>query len=273
MVEKIKMEINFMNNKLLGALLCVACSSTGLYAGGMGDVEANKAEFVPFLLGEASYTWPQIGQFNINFTNLADTSTVNKIQGWGGRFAAGLMHAMSDRFAYSAEMGWGYYGHSSTTPIVKTTTGATVTLPNSSMSLNLDQYGFDLLGGIFYTKPKYDLFFKAGALAQNLGVHMIFNPHEMLRGSSRADMFVPGSEFVIKRSSPEIMPEIKIGGTYHLNDHWLVDVAWMHAFGGPLSLSAPSLTTSPAFVLGDVTIEAHNPSLNSVMFGLEYRFA
>ena len=102
---------------------------------------------------------------------------------------------------------------------------------------------------------------------------MQFQPHEILRGSTKADNFLPGSDFIIKRSSPQIMPEIKIGGAYHLNEHWLLDVAWMHAFGGPLSLSAPSFATSPSLVLGDVTIEAHNPSLNSVMFGLEYRFA
>jgi hypothetical protein len=241
----------------------------------MGPVSAEPlAGFVPFLAGEASYTWPQIDGYNANFQSLANVTSTVQNQGWGGRFAAGLMHAMSDRFAYSAEMGWGYYGHVNLEPRFTVSNGAQVIPPANTIGASMDGYGFDMLAGILYTQPKYDLFFKAGALFENLHVNMSVDPRTILRNNRRAENFVPGSTLTLNRNMPQVMPEIKLGGAYHVTENWSATIAWMHAFGGSLGLSAGDLNLASNSVrIGDITANLNSPTLNSVMFGLEYRFA
>ena len=262
-----------MRNKIFASLLLSACGSSALYAGEMGAVDGGvNPAYVPFVSGEASYTWPKIGQFSGNEKGLRNITSVADTKGWGGRVAVGLLHAMTERFSYSGEMGWGYYGNTTITPRFHATSGLLVSAPRRALSLGIDEYGFDLLAGILYTQPKYDLFFKAGALLMNTNARVSVDFHDILQNSSRANNFVEGAQIKREAYMPAVLPEIKLGGAYHLNQHWSANVAWMHAFGGDLSMSASMLSFSPINI-GNVTWDMHQPSLNTVMFGLEYRFA
>ena len=173
-----------MKKKILLALALSTCGiSTWSYAGGMGPVKSKQSLplplLVPFLAGEGMYTWPDVAGYNVNILNINSsgeqdatiTSTENN-KGWGGRLAAGLMHPFSQRFSGSAELGWGYYGQMDLDPRITVTSGVQVIPTGSSMRMKLNQYGLDLLAGVVYNQPKYDLFFKVGGLVQNLRLNI-----------------------------------------------------------------------------------------------------
>lgn len=263
-----------MRNTLIASLILSACGTSAL-AGAMGPVSSHVLPiFTPFISGEAAYSWPQIGGLQVNVPNMANVSSVNEDHGWGGRLAVGILHAMTERFAFSGEMGWGYYGNTNVEPRFGVS-GVQVIPSQDTLSMSLDQYGFDVLAGMLYLQPRYDLFFKAGALFENMQLRTSVQPAVLLTGSSYAGQFVQNgvnSTFKFNMGLPQVMPEIKLGGAYHVTDNWSVNAAWMHAFGGNLSVSAPSLNfATPSY--SNLTIELHNPSLNTIMFGLEYRFA
>ena len=265
-----------MRNKILTSLLFSACASSALYAGAMGPVSAESSPaFVPFISGEGTFTWPDIKGYTINVTNLAMIKSKQQTQGWGGRLAVGALHPMTERFALSGEMGWGYYGHTNLEPRFNTS-GVQVIPPAGTVGFAMDQYGFDILAGILYTQSKYDLFFKAGALFADLRTNAGMNPHSMLRGNGPGNVFTPNAVLALDVNIPQVMPEIKLGGAYHVNEHWMVNASWMHTFGGSLSLSAPQVNMGTSTVpaqIGNIALNLNNPSLNVVMFGLEYRFA
>ena len=113
------------------------------------------------------------------------------------------------------------------------------------------------------TQPKYDLFFKAGALFQNSRV-------------SAQDIAVndTGTSVSFNNTIPEVLPEIKLGGAYHVTDKLLATLSWMHAFGGTFNIDAPITESSSVrtLALSNALTSWQSPVLNSVMFGLEYRF-
>lgn len=257
-----------MKKNILSLFVMAACgasSSTALYAGSMGPVESTPS-VRPFISGEGLYSWPSRinGLTTSTFTSSVPSTGLPQVtnRGWGGRLAAGLITAMSDRFAYSGEMGWGYYGH--------TVLGINYTPPLSAADLaagigheqgSMDRWGFDVLAGVLYTQPKYDLYFKAGALFQNTR----FN----LSGVTLSGSGVLGT---VGGTLPEVLPEIKLGAAYHVTNNLAATVSWMYAFGGKFGFdTAYSNTTSPAHVSA-LAASLSNTSMNVAMFGLEYRF-
>jgi hypothetical protein len=72
---------------------------------------------------------------------------------------------------------------------------------------------------------------------------------------------------------PQILPEIRLGGEYQLYNDWFITAAWMHAFGGTLGVNIQDVTVSSTFTsFGNILFNLNNPTMNTVAFGLEYRF-
>lgn len=266
------MEIS-MRKKIILSLMLSACASSALYAGAMGPVELVEPAFKPFLIGEAAYSWPQVSGLNVDFQNLAHLNSNAQVQGWGGRVAAGIMRSISERFALSFEGGLMYNDHINFEPRF-TVSGAQVIPPGNVITANFDQYGFDMLAGLIYTQPKYDLFFKAGALFENMRSKVGVNMSEILRNNRRQGNFVAGASQQMNINVAQVMPEIKLGGNYHVNENWAVTASWMHAFGGTLGISADQINlTSGSATIGSIAAHLNNPTINSVMFGVEYLFS
>ena len=242
-------------------------SDTGLSQGTdsskMGSVLA-QSEFIPFISGEGLFAWPTVKGFTITTPppelNVG-TSKINN-RGWGGRIAAGLMTPINERFAYSGEVAWGYYGHTQM-PVVfdKPLSKTDINTGLGNTTGSLERWGFDVLAGLLYTQPKYDLYVKAGALFQNLRVNL-------------SDIVVNREQGSISTNSniPNVLPEIKLGAAYHITDHLGANVSWMYAFGGPFDVILPYNDVNGVGKIGASSMELKNPSMNVVMFGLEYRF-
>ncbi len=245
-------------------------TTTALHAGGMGAVASSKPFITPFLGAEAAYTWSGIDGYNINVVNEGLFTNEKTNQGWGGRISAGLLDKVSEQFSASAEMGWAYYGRVVLKPKFIVNTGVAVTPTSNTSQSNMDQYGLDLLAGIVYTKPKYDLFFKAGALFENLRINAKLDLSQIVAQSPTLVSQWDGPT-ALRLNFPQVLPEIKLGGAYHITETTLATVSWMHAFGSTFSVEAPSMHFNPTRV-GNLTLNLQSPTLNSVMFGLEYRF-
>ena len=114
----------------------------------MGVLRPLVSDFVPFIAGEASYNWPNIDGYKLNIATLSNISSKVNNNGWGGRFSAGLLRAYNEKFSYTGEIGLGYYGNSTLNPIYKKVSGAQKVLPGRTVSISMDQYGFDVLAGI-----------------------------------------------------------------------------------------------------------------------------
>ncbi len=256
-----------MRNKVLLSSMLLACAAS--YAGDMGPVESYNLK--PFILGEAAYSWPQVEGMSMRLTNATITSDIQN-QGWGGRLAAGLMRQISEKFALSFEGGLIYNDHIAVNPIIHYN-GAQIKLDQPIFSGSFDQYGLDLLGGISYVRPKYDLFFKAGALLENMRSRISVSSNAVLTGNNRQQNFVKGATQTINTNVGQVMPEIKLGGAYHYSEDWSVTASWMHAFGGTLSSGGNMDLTSGAVRIGGVNLSLNNPTINSVLFGVQYNFS
>jgi len=276
-----------MKTKILLAVALSACSaSTLLHAGGMGPVKKPTPFFIPFLAGEGMYTWPQVDGYNITLANASVGGQVqnllmtsNKVNdGWGGRLAGGFLHPMKGRFeafSGSLEAGWGYYGSMNLDPVVHLARGATVSVPSVDAGRAMRQYGVDLLAGLVYDQPKYDLFFKVGALVQNLQTKINANPAglEAISGNrgGRVATTLTG-EYIAHQTMVNVLPMLRLGGGYRVKENWLITASWMHAFGSTLKVTLPALDfTDNSF--GGIKLQLASPSLDAAMLGLEYRFA
>ncbi|MCH9756527.1 MAG: hypothetical protein K0U37_04985 [Gammaproteobacteria bacterium] len=261
-----------MSKKVLSACALFLAGASASYAGPMGDVKKPLPLFIPFAAAEAMYTWPDVAGFNIGVVGIGTAHSSNDNQGWGGRGAVGALHPMTERWAGSAEVGWGYYGSVNMKPQVSLAPGVQVTHVGTGFNMKAEQYGFDVLAGIHYMQPKYDLFFKAGALIQNLRVRLAADPTILFQNNTQglAEAF-PGT-YQLGTTIVNALPEIKLGGGYHINKEWLATVSWMHAFGSTLSFDAPALRNDPA-TIGAVAAQISSPTLNTILFGLEYRFS
>ena len=262
-----------MRNKTLLSLM-LAAGSSALYAGTMGPVSTTVVTptYTPFVSGEASYSWPKIDGVHVNFANLADLSSQTQLQGWGGRLAAGVMRPISESFALSFEGGLMYNDHVNLEPRFMVS-GAQVIPPSNVVSANFDQYGFDMLAGLMYTRPSYDLFFKAGALFENMRAHISVNANEILRNNRRQANFVPQASQSLNVNVAQVMPEIKLGGAYHVTENWSLTAAWMYAFGGKFGLGADNVNFATGSVsIGSIAANLNNPSINAVLFGAQYKF-
>lgn len=227
-------------------------------AGTMGSV--SRPSFIPFIGGEAAYTWNQVQQLSIN-RFLSDDST----SGWGGRLSLGIIHPYSDRLSFTSEIGGGYYGRVkrsiNASPRV-TPTGTNAGVVGRS-SYNID--GYEALMGAMYQYKKVDLFGKLGFMAQNLRLHK----------NNTITAVVPGGSLTNtvdeKQSSTQILPEIKVGGIYNMNENLGLTLAYMHVFGSSMKANGSMIGTSNSLTISK-TQNNQNPTLDSIMFGLMYSF-
>ncbi|MDF1646556.1 MAG: hypothetical protein P1U61_06225 [Legionellaceae bacterium] len=260
-----------MTKKAFSACALLVASTTAAYAGTMGDTKPLPL-LIPFFAGEGMYTWPDIDGFRIGVDNVGTFTSKQDKQGWGGRLAAGAIHPLTETWAGSAEIGWGYYGSVDMNPSIALNPNTTVTVNTNAFKVKMDQYGFDILAGLFYTQPQYDLFFKVGALIQNLRVKASLSPDGLGGNGTSGISARLGGNYTASTILVNALPELKLGGGYHINQNWLATLSWMHAFGSSLNINAPSIKNSPASI-GSVSAQITSPTLNTILFGLEYRFS
>ena len=222
------------------------------HAGSMGPVSM-ASSYTPYLTGEASYTWPQLGNLMINKDLTTTTS-----QGWGGRLGAGMMYNYNEKLSFTGELGGGYYG--SKNRKVMTTTGAVAS--NGSMAID----GYDLLAGFVYKWTYFDVFFQGGFMLENARVTQSVD-----LGLASPGNFYHG--YVSQNgNSTQALPEIKVGGIYNINPNWGLDVAYMHVFGSTPSFNGSFAGTTTGGVYKVIDSVSQNPTLDSVMFGVHYNF-
>ena len=224
--------------------------------------------FKPFVSGEGSYSWPRNDGVRYNLYNIASMNSSTAKNGWGGRIAAGILHPMTERFSVSAELGGGYYGNSHLDPhIYVVSPKIEIIPPAGTAGLSMNTYGLDLLAGVVYTQPEYDLFFKAGAFFENMKANAFFDLSRLLQaGAFQNNPYVMSllpnplpAAINTTQNVRMVLPEIKPGVAWHLADRLVVTGAWMHTFGN-------------RFFISNTDIEVATPSLNVALFGIEYRF-
>lgn len=242
------MKINTISQNLKKTTLVVLMlsSSAICHAGTMGPV-SSQPTYIPYITGEASYTWPNIGAVQINgYPASLD------LNGWGGRLGLGMAYASPiENIHFTAEIGGGYYGN--TNHSLSTSVNA---------KSNID--GYDVLAGALYkTTYNVDLFGQIGFMLQN----------DRISANQNIAYVVPGGSYALNSSrkyvSSQVLPEVKIGGIYNLTQNWGVSAAYMGVFG-----SRPGANLNYGIVGTEQfltqTINTQNPTLNSVMFGLRY---
>lgn len=233
--------------------IAILSSLTAAHAGTMGPV-ATPPTYVPYLAGEASYTWAQTNNITVNSV----TATKSSNQGWGGRLGAGVLFPVNDTWSAMTEIGGGYYG-SQTQSIVNGT--GTRALYNS---FTLD--GYDVLAGGMYKWDMVGLFLQGGFMVENL------------RSTSTQNIsLVTGSTFLKgtvsnQRITTNVFPEIKVGGIYNVTPNWGLSVAYMHVFGGTPSFNETFSGSAATGIVTNGTSNLQNPTLNSILFGVRYNF-
>lgn len=235
---------------LISFISALSCSSFA-FAGDMGDGNSGMCVTTFFAL-EAGYTNNTIDGYDISVVGLnatlAPTKTTN---GYSGRLAAGVVDKVYDELALSGEIGWGYYGRTS----LNTTLVNSVFYLSNSYTLT----GFDALAGIAYVQPSFSLFFKAGALIENMNKSSNLNINS-IDGSTFAN-------FALEDNKTEVLPEIKLGGAYNFNDNWALTAAYVHAFGSSVKISG---NVDGFGNLSNVKVYNQNPSINTVFIGIQY---
>lgn len=236
-------------------------ASCAVNAGTMGPVTVAPTQ--AFISAEGGYTWNQIDGLSANFGTAGRIFTKQSTSGGTGRLAVGVMKPVYNAFYLTGEFGGGYYGSED----IKLRSTGTVSTNLERQDLGLRAkatiYGYDILAGLSYEQPAYGLFFKAGTMIQNL--HGRFDA----AGDARSMDITSAS---IGLNTTEALPEIKLGGSYHVYENLSITASWSHVFGSTLKgyinrdMSSLDRLTSGALTL-------RNPSLDVALVGLEYRFA
>lgn len=246
------------------ALLGMSCS----YAGTMGPI-ATPSTLMGFVSGEGGYTWNKVKGITLTGSGIGGAvfglNTNQNNQGGTGRLAVGVMHPINDLLFLSGEIGWGYYGETTSHfDLSGVSNAAAITSAINGVNLKNTLWGFDVLAGVVYNQPQYDLFFKAGALMENS--QLKFSTGNLSSISST----VTGSS-VIKNNQTEALPVIKLGASYHVWENLSVFAAWTHAFGSNEQLNANIAFSTPVALYVNANLQ--NPTLDVVTGGLTYRFA
>lgn len=234
-----------MKNKLLCPFLIGVVSSSVAYSGAMGDrmLQSYKA----FILAEGGYTWNPIQGLDLNISEVGGLFSKKTNQGGSARVALGSLHALRPHFSLSGELGWGYYGKTTIQPIP---TGSLALNPfNIVMEHTLS--GFDVLAGIVYDQPRYNLFLKAGGLIQN--------------DLTNLTLQVPSiASLDLRNNYVQAMPTLKVGGSYLMNEYWSIVASYMHAFG-----TGPNIKVNVS-TLANLELGARNSSLNVALGGIQF---
>lgn len=245
---------SFMS-KLKTSLLisAIVLSSSAVYAGGPSVEPMSQNNNLPlFATVEGGYTWNAFGNTTVNGVTASKSD-----KGVSARAAVGATHysTSNPNVSYTAEGGWGYYGK---TEYISSSSG---------VDAKDYIYGIDFLAGVNYAvNNMFDLFVKAGALVQNIRINRTTDLSRFVAGGT-----VTGTDTERKTVS-SVIPEIKLGGVYNINEAWGISLAYMHAFGNNVSMSV-SKTHGADSATSNTTITGAPVTLNNVMLGLRYRFS
>lgn len=250
----IKIMSNSMKKITMLSLLAALSQGAYTYAGTMGIIDSAPC-LISFLALEGGYTWNQIENYDFSLTGLNGRFYSHKSdKGFSGRLAGGIIRPINEQFALSSEIGFGYYGRTNLNPVG---TGIAPSLP-VNLAIKNTLSGFDALVGVAYTAPSYSLFFKAGALIQNMSTrtNANFSPFDIAPANS-----VQSINYV------SVLPELRVGGAYNLSSNWAVTASYFHAFGSnPKTTGNFNVNTLNA----SVNTNDRNPSLDAVMLGIQY---
>lgn len=218
----------------------------GANAGQMGPAHTESLT-IPFVSIEGSYTWPTFKTQLIN-----GVSVDNSIQGWGGRAAGGLVHTFSNNWGVSGEIGWGDYARVSQNLV-----------PASAVSMTI--YGFDILAGALYQYNRFDFFAKAGAMLED--VRTTSSQNTALTNLTETVL----GDKIVSSSSTNVIPELKVGGEYNFTDQLALSLAYMYAFGYPVS-TVINQSLSGSVLTNHSTVYDIPASLSTIQLGLRYKF-
>lgn len=242
--------------KKISILSLITALSCGSYvqAGTMGPIDTTPC-LISFLALEGGYTWNEIDGYNFSFTGVNRLYSHKSDKGGSGRVAGGIIRPINKQFALSSEIGFGYYGR---TTLDSVNTGLAIGLPGH-LNVRNTLSGFDALAGVAFTTPNYSVFFKAGALVQNMAMKTItdFTP------------FTPTlrQSFHQKINHTAALPELKVGGAYNVATNWALTASYLHAFGSsPGTTAAFNLNNGSAHFNTNV----QNPSIDTVLLGIQY---
>ncbi|NCT56447.1 MAG: hypothetical protein GW760_01865 [Legionella sp.] len=251
--------MNIVKSTGFGISTAALLSLSLAHAGTMGP--GSTRSFIPFVGGEAAYTWNQIQQLSFN-----QFVTDNSTKGWGGRLSLGMRLSYSERLSFTSEVGGGYYGNVAgnldASPTVQPEGVDAGVLGHTNFNID----GYDVLMGAMYQYNKIDIFGKFGFMAQNLRAHTTATLSAVIPGGTLSKLTD------VKQSVTQILPEIKVGGIYNVNENWGMSLAYMHVFGSSMKTNKTMIGTNTTLTMSN-TQNNQNPTLDSIMFGLMYSIA
>jgi len=241
---------------LISLFTTLSCSAI-VHAGCMGGCSNSQGNNgAAFFAIEGGYAQNDIDGYNFTITPAFGTITsTDDNQNYLLRLSAGMMASLDDQVAVSGEMGWGYYGKTTLTPVFAGST-AGIFAPgslNTSYSLN----GFDALVGLIYTQPSFNLYLKVGALVENMKIE----------SNSNFSAFNPSENVTSTTNVTAVLPEVKIGAAYNFSENWALTVSGVYAFGSNTGVSGSFNSTSGN---SSLIIKEENPTISAAMVGLQY---
>lgn len=242
---------------VLISLICSLMSASVCNAGLAGEAP----KIYTFFGVEGGYSWNDIDSIfvrTIDTMNGINSFVKSSKHDSGGtvRVYTGIMRLIhGDNLYFSGEVGWGYYGETKLTlnPLIVENGGS-----GGYFRVKDTFTGFDALVGLILNKPEYDVFIKAGALVQNS------NLKTNISGNLDGDT----AQLYAKMTATQALPEVKVGGSYHVNDNLLLTAAYAHAFGYPMEFDVQAGDTEFARIKASL-----HPSLDILTVGVQYRFA
>lgn len=136
----------------------------------------------------------------------------------------------------------------------------TVSSSTASVDTKDTIYGLDLLAGIGYKfNSMFEGFFKLGGLLENT---------RMNRNTNINSTTVDVADNQTTTSSA-VIPEVKVGGLYNIDNDWALSASYMHAFGN----GDVSLNVNKTYAGTETTTATAGPiSLNTILAGVVYKF-
>lgn len=267
LVAILKGYISMKKNTALGLIALFSfAANAGAYEA-VASVPANSSYLFSTL--EGTYTWTKNHGFRFAFIDDEDDSfeihSGRDRSRWGGRLAVGYAKQLCCPFYVSGEIGWGYYGRTRhplhvTGPLAD---DIEEVVDLGGLHIKTSQNGFDVLAGLIWNQDCWELFFKAGALIQNNHRNISVDFGELL-----IDSDLTGG-LSVETNRTEVLPEIKLGGSWYFCDNWAITASWMHAFGTRPRIDLVLDIENP---FGESSIHLRNPSLDVFTLGIQYRF-
>ncbi|TAL61575.1 MAG: hypothetical protein EPN84_07760 [Legionella sp.] len=241
---------------LLSLVSTLACSSL-TYADCMGGgCSANAMKGgAPFFALEGGFANNSFDGYNFTLSPALGTITSSEDkQNYLARISAGMIMSIEEQFAVSGELGWGYYGKTTLTPVFVSYTGP-VFVPGS-LNTSYELSGFDALVGMLYTQPSFSLYFKAGALLENMKI----------KTNANFVSFNVADRMQYTSTQTGVLPEVKVGGAYNFNENWALTLSLMYAFGSSPGVTGDfnTVTTNSSLV-----VKNSNPTVGGVMIGIQ----